>query len=106
MYRADPNDNTKQIPNSVPQSSYGKAIAPAPRVNQDRPHYVLLNSSGSYAFAYASGSKDTYVTGSKLEKSGAGPVRLDINPVAWRRIDGTNAGVAGDVSFIYLGNVG
>ena len=34
----------------------------------------------------------------------AGPIRLDINPVAWRQTDA--AGTVGDVTFVYTGDVG
>jgi len=62
----------------------------------------LVNTIGNYSFAYASGSLSTYVSGSKIENAAGGPVRLDINPVAWT----SNGGVAGDITFVYLGDVG
>ncbi len=34
----------------------------------------------------------------------AGPIRLDINPVAWRQTDA--AGSVGDITFVYTGDVG
>ena len=72
---------------------------------------MLLNVNGTYAFSYqATGSiggthaaVSTYVTGSVVDDA-AGPVRLDIQPNAWRQTDA--AGTVGDVTFVYLGDVG
>ena len=103
MYQADPNDSKKQIPKARSIDAYGKAVNPPPTIITDRPNYVVINGSGSYAFAYQSGSLDTYTTGSFLDDA-AGPYRLDINPVAWYKTDG--AGIAGDITFVYTGDVG
>ena len=46
----------------------------------------------------------TYETGSLLGNAAGGPIRLDINPVAWRQTDAT--GTVGDITFVYIGNVG
>ena len=102
-YQADPNNNKKQQPKAIPTSAYGKVTTPAAETIQDRPNHVIINMNGVYAFAYESGSSDTYTTGSVVD-DGAGPVRLDINPVAWRQTDA--AGSVGDVTFVYTGNVG
>ena len=101
-YEADPNNDKKQQPKARSTDAYGKAANPAPAIITDRPNYILINTIGSYSFAYASGSLSTYVSGSKIEDAAGGPVRLDINPVAWTSIDG----VAGDVTFVYTGDIG
>jgi len=104
MYQADPNDSKKQIPKSRPVSAHGRAITPGPYpLRHDRPNYILINMNGTYAFAYESGSIGTYVTGSVVDDA-AGPVRLDINPIAWRQTDA--AGSVGDVTFVYTGDIG
>ncbi len=111
MYNVDPSDNTKQIPKSRPVSAYGKAETPETKKFASRPSYVLVNKEGIYAFSYANtgsvgGSHDhegVYVTGSVLDDA-AGPMRLDIQPNAWRRTDGT--GAVGDITFVYRGDVG
>ena len=100
MYQVDPNDSKKQVPKARPQSAYGKATTPAANTHVDRPHYVLVNMNGTYKFSY---DGSTFSTGSVVDDA-AGPVRLDINPTAW---DQTNAaGTVGDVTFVYLGDVG
>ena len=102
MYQADPNNSKKQIPKARPVSAYGKATQPGPQVISNRPNYILVNSAGNYSFAYESGSLAQYVSGSLIQSTDAGPVRLDINPVAWA----SSGGAAGDVTFVYLGDVG
>ena len=103
MYQVDPNDNKKQVPKAIPVSAHGKATQPGPYpLRHARPNYVLINTAGNYSFAYESGSLATYVSGSLIQSANAGPVRLDINPIAW--ISG--GGKAGDVTFVYTGDVG
>ena len=101
-YEADPNNTNKSQPKAIPLSAYGQSINPAPTVITDRPNYILINKVGNYSFAYQSGSLSTYVSGSQITNAAGGPVRLDINPVAWV----SSGGAAGDVTFVYTGNVG
>ena len=102
-YEADPNNNLKSQPKAIPLSAHGKAINPDPYpALHDRPNYILINKIGNYSFAYQSGSLSTYVSGSQITNAAGGPVRLDINPVAWT----SNGGAAGDITFVYTGNVG
>ena len=102
MYQVDPNDNLKMIPkNKIVKEAYGRATTPAAETIEPRPTHVLVNMNGTYAFAYQSGSKDTYVTGSVVDDA-AGPVRLEIQPVAWRQTNA--AGTVGDVTFVYIGD--
>ena len=100
MYTKDPNNSKRQIPKARPASAYGKVTTPAAATNVPRPNYVLVNMNGIYKFSY---DGSTYLTGSVVDDA-AGPVKLDIQPTAW---DQTNAaGTAGDVSFVYLGDIG
>ena len=101
-YEANPNNNLKSQPKAIPVDAYGQSINPAPEVITDRPNYILINKIGNYSFAYQSGSLSTYVSGSQVTNAAGGPIRLDINPVAWV----SDGGVAGDVTFVYTGNVG
>ena len=103
MYEADPNNSKKMIPKSIPVSAHGRSVNPSAEVITERPNYILVNVNGTYAFAYVSGSASTYTTGSVVDDA-AGPIRLDINPVAWRQTDA--AGSVGDITFVYTGNVG
>ena len=86
-----------------------------PEVIQKTPDYVLINQTGSYAFAYdLTGSDGTvvsgvlrniYHTGSVIyEKTAVGvvnPVKIEIQPSAWRSCD--HAGAQGEVTFVYRG---
>ena len=111
MYQADSNNSKKQIPAGRPVSSYGRAETPHMKTFTTRPNHVIINKEGIYAFSYVnSGSVGgvhddvlSYETGSVLDDV-AGPVRIDINPIAWRRVDGT--GSDGDVTFVYTGDIG
>ena len=108
MYKADPNDSTKQIPKGLSAKAFSNATTPAAGVLTLNPSYIMINNSGSYGFIYShTGSLGTtitnygaeYTTGS-IHSSGT-PIRLDINPTAWRRNDA--AGAVGDVTFVYRG---
>ena len=94
-----------------------EARVPGPGVIQDRPNYVMVNNSGSYGFLYhttaSKGATSAYIaaenalqemwiTGSHSAHVGGGyPYKLDINPVAWRQMDGTITGTTGDVTFVF-----
>ena len=106
MYEADPNNSKKMIPKSLPVSAHGRSVNPSAEVITERPNYILVNVNGTYAFAYESGSDSTYTTGSIVNNAAGGPIRVDINPIAWTDHGATPVGAAGDVTFIYTGNVG
>ena len=100
MYNVD--STGKQFPTSkIIKDAYGRATTPSAESIEPRPTHVLVNMNGTYAFAYESGSVGTYVTGSVVDDA-AGPVRLEIQPVAWRQTDA--AGTVGDVTFVYIGD--
>ena len=108
-----------QKPKPAPYYSY--ASCPTKEIVQKRPSYVVLNVPGVYAFLYETTSsaggtatEEQYATGSafghnqinvalgagaKISASSA-PIRLDVNPVGWRR-DGAQ-GAVGDVTFVYV----
>ena len=87
------------------------ATVPGPRTVTERAQYVVINKvNQSYAFLYqATASKGAAVgigtaenthwyTGSGAVGSETGPVRLDIQPIAWDKIE--SGGSAGDVTFV------
>ena len=99
----DPN-GTKQKP--IVRNGTGffsHATCPTNETHNKRPSYVIVNTDGEYALCYDSGSHGTvssYITGSSIQSANAGGIRLDINPVAWRRTDDTDA--VGQVTFVYV----
>jgi len=108
-YQADPGDNTKQSPKALPQKVYSNAVAPAIATVQKNPWYVLVNNPGTYYFLYNSTASITgethgedYVHGITIDDASQGPVRLDINPMAW---SGSAALSTGDVTFVYRGSL-
>ena len=110
MYQVDPNDSKKQVPKARPVEAHGQVTTPSPNIFTKRPNYVLVNMNGTYAFSYATGTgsfggghAEGFITGSVVDDA-AGPVRLDINPVAWTQTDAV--GAVGDVTFVYTGDVG
>jgi len=111
MYQVDSSDSTKSVPKARPVSGAGQAKTPSADVIQQRPNYILVNMNGTYSFSYettasigaTSTAASEYSTGSVVDDA-AGPVRLDINPVAWHQCDA--AGSVGDITFVYTGDVG
>ena len=99
----DPN-GTKQKPRIRNGTGFfSHATCPTHETYLKRPSYVIVNTEGEYAFCYDSGSQGSvgsYITGSSVQSANAGGVRLDINPVAWRRTDDTDA--VGQVTFVYV----
>jgi hypothetical protein len=99
MYQADPNDSTKQIPKAIPVSAYGKATAPAAEAEVARASHVIINveHATKYEFLYESGGdySDYGIVAAD------GPLRLNINPIAWKG----GAGTTGHVSFVYEGGL-
>ena len=96
LYEAD---GTKQKPIARTGTAfYSHANCPPAQTIVKRPSYVIVNNAGNFSFAYESGSyPSTYITGSVLDAD-AGPIRLDISPVAWG-----GAGVkTGDITFVYV----
>jgi len=77
---------------------YSHATCPTREVKQKRPTYVMINQPGQYAFSYEN-TPTNYITGSVLDDTN-GPIKLDIQPTAWRQIDA--AGDIGDVTFVYV----
>ena len=102
MYQVDSNDDKKQVPKGRSVNAYGKATTPSAQIITDRPNFILINKVGTYRFAYESGSLATYTSGSVITADG--PVRLDINPVAWETVPA--GGAKGAVTFVYTGDVG
>ena len=108
LYEADSLGRKQQPIARTGTGFYSHATCPAHSTITKRPSYVTVNLNGTYAFAYSSASAalgtstTNYITGSVVD-DGAGPIRLDISPVAWRQVDGANAGGdVGDITFVYV----
>ena len=99
MYQVDPNDNKKQVPKALPSDAVDRAIAPAAEAEVRRASYVIINveHATKYEFLYESGG--TYVDYGIMAADG--PLRLNINPIAWKG----GAGTTGHVSFVYRGGM-
>ena len=116
LYEADGNNKHKPI---LRTELVRTATIPDACIIQQRPNYVLINNTGSFAFLNTStgslngtshynannstAGNETWVTASIIHPSvqGGVPVRLDINPVAWRQTNGTITGTTGDVTFVF-----
>ena len=110
MYKQDPNNTKKQIPDVSPGGTarFSHATCPAQSTVTKRPSYVVINEPGIYKFLYETTSSfggdvsaevSSFITGSKVDDA-AGPIRLDINPQAWSTTGA--AGSVGDVTFVYV----
>ena len=107
-YKPDPNNTKIQIPDVTPggTSRFSFAECPINEVVTKRPTYVNINKVGTYCFLYettasAGGTTltENYITGSVVTVN-HGNIKLDINPVAWRRTDDYD--IVGDVTFVYV----
>ena len=99
MYQADPNNSKKQVPKSLPSDAVDRAIAPAAEAEVKRASYVIINveHGTKYEFLYESGG--TYEDYGIVAADG--PLRININPIAWKG----GAGTTGHVSFVYRGGL-
>ena len=107
-------DVDRQGPAGLPQSAFGSINTPAAESIHKRPNYIFINATGTFAFFYeTTASIGTSVgpvaaqwqTGSVLEDA-SGPVRFDIQPVAWRKTShAAGTQTAGDVTFVYQGGL-
>ena len=106
LSKQNPDNSGSQIPNVTPQGihRFSHAICPNKESITTRPSHVIINGSGSFGFQYdstlSSTAASSYITGSVRGGTPGGPVKLEINPCAWRRTD--SAGSEGDVTFVYV----
>ena len=98
-YQQDPDDEFKSIPKPLPVNAFSTAIAPAAEEVVPRASYVIINveNATKYEFLYESGG--TYVDYGIMAADG--PLRVNINPIAWKG----GAGTTGHVSFVYRGGL-
>ena len=114
MYKQDPNNTKKQIPDVSPGGTarFSHATCPAQSTVTKRPSYVVINEPGIYKFLYETTSSfggdvsaevSSFITGSIIENAAGGPIKLDINPIAWYKSDtAQGAAAVGDVTFVYV----
>tara|TARA_B100000287_G_scaffold207269_1_gene195554 strand:- start:279 stop:665 length:387 start_codon:yes stop_codon:yes gene_type:complete len=107
-------------PKALSRKSRGsKAIGVGELTLTEAPDYVLINTSGSYHFAYdATGSYGTSLVAHKdahpfikaveipLNAGSGYPLRIDISPNAWSgsTLGGTTSFPTGSVTFVYGSN--
>jgi hypothetical protein len=99
------NESGSQVPNFTPRYSY--AECPTEEKIMKRCSHVNVNSVGTYAFLYETTASyggttnvETYMTGSKVNHANAGGIKVEVNPIAWRRTDAAES--EGDVTFVYV----
>ena len=96
MYRVDPNDNTKQIPEALSSDVFDSDTqATASNHDYDAPDQVYVAvSMTNLRFQFGA-------AGSGFVNFGTVPIgtTLDISPTAWDN----SAAAAGDIIFIYKG---
>ena len=98
-YEQDPNDIYKSQPKPLPVNAFSTALAPAAEEVVPRASHVIINveHATKYEFLYETGG--SYVDyGIVLADA---PLKLDINPIAWKG----GAGTTGHVSFVYRGGL-
>ena len=81
---------------------FSHATCPVRETKTKRPTYVMINQPGAYAFSYEN-TPTNYITASIIAGDadrGNPAIRLDINPVAWRRKDDNDA--VGQITFVYV----
>ena len=90
-----PSGFDRQTPKPLPLSAFSTATAPAAEAEVAAASYVIVNveHATKYEFLYESGG--SYVDYGIIAADG--PIRLDINPVAWKG----GAGTTGHVTFVY-----
>ena len=88
-----------QGPKPLPASAFTTTIAPAAEALAERPSYVIINveHATKYEFLYESGG--SYVDYGIVAADG--PIRININPIAWKG----GAGTTGHVTFVYKGGL-
>tara|TARA_R100000388_G_scaffold88153_1_gene68342 strand:+ start:113 stop:412 length:300 start_codon:yes stop_codon:yes gene_type:complete len=86
----------------------GFSLVPPADTLQKAPTYIIINNSGSYGFSYPhrmnGQTTSSYISGSVIDQIATSDkhvnIKLDINPVKWKRLDGVSEKV-GDVIFVY-----
>jgi len=108
-YILDPNNSNKQVPNNTGrgyQQLAGYSVNHATNIKVKSPTYVTVNKVGTFAFSYLDQTTGTgtssFITGALVQNAAGGPVKLDINPIKWKRTDA--ASVTGDITFVYRRN--
>ena len=94
----------QQGPKGLPATAFGRAAMPVKEVESERASYVLINvgHATKYEFLYESGGAyESFGIVPIASNAGAGPIRVDINPIAWKG----GGEVLGDVTFVYRGGL-
>jgi hypothetical protein len=99
-YQADPDNDEKSGPKALPLAAFGRALAPIQSTEVDRASYVIINVEHATKFEFLYESGGSYVDYGTVEADG--PIRVDINPIAWKGGDGNTIG---HVTFIYRGGL-
>ena len=105
LYKQDPNDSTKQVPNIQGDNRYDKAVNPTHCVAVKTPSYVLVNTVLTTDVGFFFGTSASLSTAGNTTKGNytvmgddtpAG-TKLNIHPTAWSG----SAADAGKITFVY-----
>ena len=96
MYKVDPDNNKKMVPNSPAAFEYMEAVAPADDTVVERASYVIINVGHATKYEFLYESDGGYIDYGIITAV-TGPVRVDIQPIAWKG----GAGATGNITFVY-----
>ena len=108
LYKADPNNSNKQIPDTQGNNRYDRAVNPVHCKAKKTPSYVLVNAtmvdSCSFYFGSSASFSDLGASGrtnpvnfTKMGDDLAAGTILHIHPTAWSG----SAADAGKITFVY-----
>ena len=105
LYKADPNDSTKQTPDVQGSNRFDKAVNPAHCSATKTPSYVLINTLLTTEVGFFFGTSASLSTAGNTTKANypimgndlSAGTKLNIHPTAWSG----SAADAGKITFVY-----
>jgi len=115
LYKVDPNDSTKQIPNTQGGNRFDRAVNPQTCSLQKTPSYVVVNTTLTTPCGFFFGDSSSYALAANAQQAedrnhltsslnyttmlddGTVGTKLNIHPTAWSG----SAADAGSITFVY-----